>query len=239
VNRLDVPIDKGAGAPLVLLHGFAMRPATYARLADLTATRCRVVVPDLFDVPGQWRYAKVLDSLTAAVDHLGLEKFSLLGHSFGGGIALGFAQRYPGRVVELVLSDSLAASREWQLAAEVLHHPVRLVRLATPTATAAFVRTWIDHPRQLVDAAWWGFTSGRTIGSEAVAHDGIPAHVLWANRDSILSRRDGERFAQELDATFTVASAPDGRGLDHDWMFQQPDIFFEHLLALGLKVLAA
>ena len=126
MNRLDVPIDKGAGAPLVLLHGFAMRPATYGRLADLTATRCRVVVPDLFDVPGQWRYAKVLDSLTAAVDHLGLEQFSLLGHSFGGGIALGFAQRYPDRVVELVLSDSLAASREWQLAAEVLHHPVRL-----------------------------------------------------------------------------------------------------------------
>jgi hypothetical protein len=72
-----------------------------------------------------------------------------------------------------------------------------------------------------------------------VAHDGIPAHVLWANRDSILSRSDGERFAQELDATFTVASAPDGRGLDHDWMFQQPDIFFEHLLGLGLKVLTA
>lgn len=237
-NQLDIPIEKGDGPPLVLLHGFAMRPATYGRLADLLATRCRVVVPDLFDVSGRWRYAKVVDSLTAAVDHLGLERLSLLGHSFGGGIALGFAQRHPDRVVELVLSDSLAAAREWQLAHEALSHPVRLLRLATPTAAAAFVHTWIDHPRQLVDAAWWGFTSGRTIGSVAVAHDRIPAHVLWANRDSILSRSDGERFAQELDATFTVASAPDGRPLDHDWMFQQPDIFFDHLVELDLKALA-
>jgi pimeloyl-ACP methyl ester carboxylesterase len=237
LTQLDVLIDSGSGAPLVLLHGFAMRPATYGRLAELLAARCRVLVPDLFDVPGQWRYAKVVDALTATLDHLGLERISLLGHSFGGAIALGFASQHPDRVTELVCSDSLAASREWSLADEVLQHPVRLVRLATPTATKAFVRTWIDHPRQLVDAAWWGFTSGRETSSEVVARAGIPSHVLWANRDSILSRADGENFAQELNATFTVASAANGQSLDHDWMFQQPDVFFDHLDALGLKVL--
>ena len=116
INQLDIPIDRGTGPPLVLLHGFAMRPATYGRLADLLASRCRVVVPDLFDVSGRWRYTKVIDSLTAALHHLGLERFSLLGHSFGGGIALGLAQQHPDCVVELVLSDSLAVDREWQLA---------------------------------------------------------------------------------------------------------------------------
>src|ERR1700735_2653377 len=55
LDNLDVPIDRGSGPPLVLLHGFAMRPATYGRLADLLAARCRVIVPDLFDVTGQWR----------------------------------------------------------------------------------------------------------------------------------------------------------------------------------------
>jgi pimeloyl-ACP methyl ester carboxylesterase len=237
LSRLDVPIDGGSGPPLVLLHGFAMRPATYGRLAELLAARCRVVVPDLFDVAGQWRFGKVVDTLTATLDDLGLERISLLGHSFGGGIALGFASLHPERVTEFVVSDSLASSREWQLAHEVLRRPVRLLRLATPTAAAAFVRTWIDHPRQLVDAAWWGFTSGRATSAEGVARAGIPAHVLWANRDSILSRPDGEKFADELHASFTVAAAPDGRSLDHDWMFQQPEVFFDHLNALGLQAL--
>jgi pimeloyl-ACP methyl ester carboxylesterase len=216
VSRLKVPIDTGAGAPLVLLHGFAMLPTTYRSLVDLLAGRCRVVVPDLFAVRGRWRYHQVLDAFTDTLDDLGLEKVSLLGHSFGGGIELGFASRYPDRVVELVFSDTLAVSRQFGLADEALRHPDRLMRLATPAATAAFAWNWTWHPRQLVAAAWWGFTSGRETDARTVALAQIPAHVLWANRDSILARPDGERFASELGASFTVASAPDGRPMDHD-----------------------
>ena len=177
--------------------------------------------------------------LEATLDDLGLDRVSLLGHSFGGGIELGFAARSPDRVVELVFSDTLAASREWSLAHEVLRHPVRLVRLAAPNTASAFLRTSVDHPRQLVGAAWWGFTSGRVTDAEDVAGAGLPAHVLWANRDSILDSSDGRRFAHDLHASFTIASAPNGRKMDHDWMFQDFDVFFDHLLDLGLKALSA
>jgi pimeloyl-ACP methyl ester carboxylesterase len=238
VKGLDVPIDTGSGHPLVLLHGFGMRPDIYRPLTDLLSTLCRVIVPDLFAVRGRWQHAKVVDALEATLDDLGLDRVSLLGHSFGGGIELGFAACWPDRVVELVFSDTLAASREWSLAHEVLRHPVRLLRLATPNATAAFVRTSVDHPRQLVGAAWWGFVSGRETDAEDVAKTGLPAHVLWANRDSILETSDGRRFAEDLHASFTIACAPDGRAMDHDWMFQQPDVFFDHLLDLGLKALS-
>jgi pimeloyl-ACP methyl ester carboxylesterase len=237
--QLNVPIDTGDGPAVVVLHGFAMRPVTYEPLARLLATRCRVVIPDLFALRGRWRYSDVLEAFISTVDHLGLDRFSLVGHSFGGGIELGFAMRQPGRVVELVFSDTLAASREWRLAEEALRHPGRLIGLATPTATAAFVQNWIEHPRQLVEAAWWAFRSGRECDSLAVARASLPAHVLWANRDSVLSRADGRRFAEALHASFTVASAPDGRAIDHDWMFQQPEVFFEHLESLELKALSA
>jgi len=238
LNGLEVPIDSGAGSAVVVVHGYAMRPATYGRLADLLARRCRVLIPDLFAVRGRWSYLKVLDAFTATLDRLGLERVTLLGHSFGGGIELGFADRFPGRVVELVFSDTLAVSRQWGLADEALRHPVRLLRLATPTATAAFARSWAVHPRQLLDAGWWGFTSGRDCAAQSVADHGIRAHVLWANRDSILTRRDGESFARDLRASFTVASAPHDRPVDHDWMFQDPDLFFSHLEALKLVALS-
>ena len=239
MEKLNVPINAGDGPPVVVLHGFAMRPATYEGLVRLLDKRCRVYVPDLFAVRGRWSFSKVLDAFVATVDALGLDRFSLIGHSFGGGIELAFASRLPERVVELVFSDSLAASREWGLAAEVLRHPVRLLRLATPTAATAFARTCVEHPRQLADAAWWGFTSGRESDSAEIARACLPAHVLWANRDSILSRSDGIRFAEELRATFTVASGPGRRVFDHDWMFQQPGDFFAHLEELKLKALSS
>ena len=112
------------------------------------------------------------------------------------------------------------------------------MQLATPRATSAFARNWIEHPRQLFDAAMWAFTSGRDGEAADVDRAGIPAYVLWANRDSVLSRSDGMQFAAELGAPFIVARAPDGRPIDHDWMFQQPDLFFEHLLRLGLTALS-
>jgi pimeloyl-ACP methyl ester carboxylesterase len=238
VIELEVPVDMGEGAPVVLLHGYAMRPDTYGGLADLLARRCRVIVPDLFAFRGRWSYPKVLDAFIATLDRLKLDRVTLIGHSFGGGIELGFAARYPGRVVELVFSDTLAVSREWGLADEVLRHPLGLFRLATPTAAAAFVGSWATHPRQLVGAGWWGFTSGRDGDGVEVARAGMPAHVLWANRDSILARADGERFAGQLNASFTVASAPDGRPIDHDWMFEEPGLFFAHLEELKLFALA-
>ena len=189
-----------------------MRPATYGPLVELLATRCRVVVPDLFAVRGRWRYAKVLEAFTASLDHLGLDRVSLLGHSFGGGIELGFAARWPQRTVELVFSDTLAVSRQFRLADEAMRHPGRLVRLATPAAASAFVENWVRHPRQLVGAAWWGFSSGRDTDSALVGRDGIPAHVLWANRDSILSRSDGQAFARELHLHGGVGSRREGDG---------------------------
>jgi pimeloyl-ACP methyl ester carboxylesterase len=238
MRTLKVPIDVGDGPAVVLLHGYAMQPRTYSRLVSLLQPHCRVVVPDLFDLKGRWSFQEVLDSFVATLDQLHLENLTMIGHSFGGGVELGFASRAPARITELVFSDTLAVSREWRLAAEALSHPQGLVRLATRDSVGAFTRNWLRHPRQLLDAGMWAFTSDRDYDARGCAESGIRSHVLWANRDSILSRTDGIRFADELNASFTLAFAPDRRPVDHDWMFEQPELFFEHLLELKLEALS-
>jgi hypothetical protein len=95
--------------------------------------------------------------------------------------------------------------------------------------------SWLTHPRQLIDAAWWGFTSGRSRDIHLIAEAGVPAHVLWANRDSLLNRNDGQEFARELHASFTVVDAPGY--VDHDWMYRHPQLFVDHLERLGLAAL--
>jgi hypothetical protein len=66
-----------------------------------------------------------------------------------------------------------------------------------------------------------------------VADARIPAHVLWAKRDSLLRRSDGEEFARQLGASFDVCRAPGY--VDHDWMYRHPRLFVEYLDRLGLS----
>ena len=230
-------LDLGAGPTILLLHGYGMKPETYLPMARLLTDRARVVIPDLFAVPGRWSFDHALACLQRTLDDLGVEQVSLLGHSFGGGLELGLACRSPERIVECVFSDTLGMHNEFSLAREAVH-PFGIVRMATAAAVRSFSAQWLAHPIHLASAALWAFRSDRGPEIDMCASFGLPCHVLWAARDTILSRKDGQEFARHLHATFTVAKAPPGYGpIDHDWMFDDPELFVEHLDALGLRAL--
>jgi pimeloyl-ACP methyl ester carboxylesterase len=234
---LHVPLDLGRGPAIVLLPGFGLPPSIYARTATLLARRARVVVPELYRLRGPWHHDDVVDRLAATFDALGLDRVTIIGHSFAGSIELSYAVQHPERVEELVFADTLAVSRQWPLAEEAARHPFRLVWLATPGVAAAFGRTAATHPVQLAQAGWYGFKSGRAVAARQVAELGIRAHVLWANRDSLLSRADGREFGREMQASFTVATSPRGAVVDHDWMYRQPELFVRHLDNVKLEAL--
>jgi pimeloyl-ACP methyl ester carboxylesterase len=232
-------LSVGEGPPLVLLHGYAMQPETYLPLARLLADRVRVVIPAIFALPEPWSFEHAVACLEATVDDLGLDRFSMLGHSFGGGLELALAARHPERVVECVFGDTLADRREFRLAREALRNPPGLLRMASVPAAEAFFKSFATHPVQLVRAAWWGFTSDRTNDIEAIVAAGIPCHVLWASRDTILRRSDGQAFGRDLHATFKAVKPQPGYGhVDHDWMFDDPELFAAYLEDLGLQVLS-
>jgi pimeloyl-ACP methyl ester carboxylesterase len=232
-------VTVGDGPALVLLHGYAMQPETYLPLARLLADRARVVIPAIFALPGRWSFEHALECLELTIDDQGIDRTSLLGHSFGGGLELAYASRHPDRVVECVFSDTLADRREFRLAQEALRNPPRLLGMASVPAAEAFFKSFVTHPAQLVRAAWWGFTSDRSEDIDRIVADTIPCHVLWAERDSILLQSDGKHFAKHLNATFTVATRPPGYGrIDHDWMFDDPELFESHLEELDLEVLS-
>ena len=118
----------GHGPPLVLMHGgpgldhISLTP--FKGLAD----RYTVVLYD-HRCNGRSTGAPVTsmtwDNLTADADALrealGFERWAVLGHSFGGHVALEYALRYPDRVSQLILLDTAGDARWSQVnAAEVL-----------------------------------------------------------------------------------------------------------------------
>ncbi len=228
----------GEGKPVLFLHGYAMTPPVYKATASLLAERAgvSVVMPWLFALPQQWSPGRVLDDLTAIIDGLGPGPISIIGHSFSGALELELAARRPDRVAELVFADTLGVAREWKLAGEFGRHPAGIVRMATVPAVAAFTWSALRHPAQLARAGWWGFVSDRQSQIDAVHARGIPSHVLWADRDALLARSDGEEFAAELGATFTLARSAQADRVDHDWVFRHPSLFVDRLGELNLEM---
>lgn len=107
--RTDGPDD----APvLLLLHGLAGSAVTWERTAPFLVPRFRVVAPDLLGHGGSAKprgeyslgaHANLLRDLLVALGH---ERATLVGHSFGGGVAMQFAYQFPTRCERLVLVSS-------------------------------------------------------------------------------------------------------------------------------------
>ena len=104
----------GAGPPWVVIHGgLGVDHVIYRRTLGPLTDACQVV---FFDQRGNGRSGPVdlatvtmeqlADDVAVLADTLGLDRFSVLGHSYGGFVAQEFALRHPDRLERLVLVDT-------------------------------------------------------------------------------------------------------------------------------------
>jgi pimeloyl-ACP methyl ester carboxylesterase len=101
--------------PLLALHGWLDNAGSYALLAPLLAQRRQVIALEL---PGHghadhlppgmhYHFVDYVRGVLAATAVLGLERFDLLGHSLGAGIAALLAAAAPQRIRRLLLIEGL------------------------------------------------------------------------------------------------------------------------------------
>ena len=104
----------GAGAPVLLLHGFSGNCASWARLAAGLQAGYQVVRLDILghglsDSPpqaGSYTMPALAADIIDLLDQLGLPQSRLIGYSMGGRLALYMALHYPARFTALVLESA-------------------------------------------------------------------------------------------------------------------------------------
>jgi pimeloyl-ACP methyl ester carboxylesterase len=119
-------------AAVLLLHGLASDADTWdLALAPLAEHGLRALALDLVghgdsDKPGDCAYLldDFADSVAAFLDALGLDRAVVCGHSFGGAIAMHFAQRHRDRISHLVLVSAGGLGREVHAALRAAALPV-------------------------------------------------------------------------------------------------------------------
>jgi pimeloyl-ACP methyl ester carboxylesterase len=99
----------GSAPVLLLLHGLGCDHTTWHPVLDALARRYTVIAPDLL---GHGQSAKpradysvggYANGMRDLLTVLGIDKVTVVGHSFGGGVAMQFAYQFPERTERMVL----------------------------------------------------------------------------------------------------------------------------------------
>jgi pimeloyl-ACP methyl ester carboxylesterase len=204
----------GRGAPLVFVHGFGTEAAVNWHEQLVTfASEHDVIAPDM---PGFGSSERLVDTncialqvrcLRALLDHLGVDRVGLVGHSMGGWISLAFAAAHPDRVQRLVVVDAAGLRFEPDLSLEraLLPETVDDVRLLVranfrrPLRIPTFVLRDLLRIARLDAVPRAALLQRLVYGDEHVDEHlrriARPTLVVWGRHDPLTPLALGERIA--------------------------------------------
>jgi pimeloyl-ACP methyl ester carboxylesterase len=130
--RLHYLERAGAGAPVVLLHGLPGTGEDWNEVTPLLAGHRTIAVdrPGFgYSGGGYLRFNRQIEVLSELLARLGVRRPVLVGHSYGGTIALAFAERHPHALRGLVLVDAAAAGTHVGSFERAQAHAVKFLQL--------------------------------------------------------------------------------------------------------------
>ncbi|HEX7184715.1 MAG TPA: alpha/beta hydrolase [Thermoanaerobaculia bacterium] len=226
----------GQGEPVILIHGFGASTYAWRKVLPTLAESFRAVAVDLNGF-GYTQRPRSPESYTRegqgklvldVMDDLGIERAHFVGHSYGGGITLWIASRYPERVRSMVLVDSSAPTyandRRSRMAAlkPVTSLFLRSFALRPATVRKSLLRSFYDDSLvtpELVQAyyerlsiegatdAYYGLTAPLPSSTDKVELEKIdvPALIVWGENDLVISAAAGKRAADRMPRARFVA----------------------------------
>lgn len=230
-------MEVGTGEPLLFLHGWGLTPRTYqAGIQRLTAGGVRVLAPSLPGFGGSDRPPLL---------HLGLEAYSrrvaalleqidiekpvfVVGHSFGGGVALQLATDRPDLVRALTLVNTVGGAPgrrtgmtdsswlRWMTGALTELHP-RALAGSVPSLLRSLVPNLVRRPVTLAATAYLALTVDLVEQARELVASGMPVLFVWGDEDRLILPGALSTIEGSL-----PAEVVHGR---HGWLLTEPEEF--------------
>jgi proline iminopeptidase/L-proline amide hydrolase len=221
--RVNGKLD-GPRPPLVAIHGGP--GGSHAGLLGLLAlaNERAVILYDQLDSglserpndPKNWTVARFTDEVDAVRRALGVPRWHVLGHSWGGTIALEYGARRPPELAGLILASPLISTRSWIADADAL-------RAQLPPDIQATLKTCdppapVTPPCEAATNVFYKNFNGREPRSDAyaayvLAHPALHLNrslyeTMWGSSEFVatgtLRNYDGEPLLARLDGPRTL-----------------------------------
>jgi len=240
--------EAGTGPTVLFLHGWGLDHKVYKRsLARLVTTGLHIVAPALpgfGGTPALPRGATTLEGYAAWVGEFLRSSGTkgpilVMGHSFGGGVAIKLSHDRPELVRALVLINSIGGSTwsargprrramadrplwDWgiHLPTDVL--PLRQALHVVPVIVAEALPSLLRDPRAFWDAAGIARRADLTEELDELRRRELPVAVLWGRADRLITRDSFEDLCEALGRP-RVVTVPGA----HSWLIADPDAFGE------------
>lgn len=249
VNGLDVLYyTAGHGEPLVVIHGGGGDARTWWENIGELADNYAVYAPDLpgfggsEPLDGNYFIPELADFIDRFAASLGLEKFHLVGHSLGGGIALDYALNKPNKVKKLVLVSSLCLGKEIAFWVRLFSVPVMLGSIGVLVMWAMKGIKWLVrqlNPAGLVmslsPAAMAVGCSITTFRQQSLVLESrlgevsVPTLLVWGARDPIVPVRQAYAAAKVIPDCQMKVFAKRGHNVHRDELKQFSSILTRFL----------
>lgn len=242
--------EAGSGPVVLFLHGWALSDRTYRRsLRRLSHRGYRVVAPALPGFGGTpplpedgFGLAGYADWVAGFADAAGITgPVTVVGHSFGGAVALKTAHAHPRLVAQLVLVNSIGGSTwtqrgetsrtmaerpiwDWGLHLTSHAFSVRGLMRVVPVVVADAVPNAIRHPATMWRVGGLAREANLVAELEDLKRRRLPVVILWGREDTVVPWACAESLIAALHDPHVV-TVPG----DHSWLIDNPEHFAETL----------
>lgn len=227
-------IDEGEGEILLLLHGLFGALSNWDRVVNKFSQNYRVVIPllPIYTMPVK---TAGLDSLNKFVeeflDHMGMNKFHLIGNSLGGHVGLIYTLKNPSNVNSLILTGSsglfenaMGGSFPRRGSYEYVSERVAYTFYDPKTATKNLIDEVFETTKSIPKAlriVAIAKSAQRHNMTEDVKEIKVPTLLIWGLNDTITP----PRVAHEFDALIPNTTLRFIDHCGHAPMMERPDEF--------------
>jgi pimeloyl-ACP methyl ester carboxylesterase len=218
VNGHDVYYyTAGQGEPLIVIHGGGGDARTWEKNISELAEKYTVYAPDLpgyggsQPLDGDYFIPELSAFIGSFATNLGLEKFHLVGHSLGGGVALDYTLKSPHTIKKLVLVSSLCLGNEIAFWVRLMSIPALIRSIGMLTIAVLKGIKWLFEKLNPFEYIMPLSPASVAVGSnittfkhqtlvleQRLAEVTVPTLLIWGAKDPIVPVRHAYQAARVI-----------------------------------------